>query len=165
MLEYQTVVLNNNHSVSCFFSGENVLDNYIKSYAQQDIKRKLAVTYVYPKNDTVVSGYYTLSSNSILSSDLNDDIKRKLPKYPLLPATLVGRLAVNKTVHSKGIGKTLLLDALFRAYDNSSKIGSMAVVVDALNQNAEQFYQHFGFTKFTSYNKLYIPMQTIGKLL
>lgn len=109
-----------------------------------------------------VIGYYTLSAYAIRPGDLPDRIARKLPRYPNLPATLIGRLAVDKRHHRKGFGEELLMDALKRSLESTSRIGSVAVVVEAENEGAIEFYRTYGFIQFPGApHKLFLPMQTI----
>lgn len=109
-----------------------------------------------------VIGYYTLSAYTINSGDLPDTVGKKLPRYPNLPATLIGRLAVDEQYQGKGFGEELLVDALKRSLENTSEIGSVAVIVEAENERAVKFYQAYGFIQFPgTLNKLFLPMQTI----
>ena len=112
-----------------------------------------------------ILGYYTLSAENIDLGGLAPEIAKKLPRYPRLPATLIGRLAVAQNCHGQGIGEFLLLDALRRSLENTGTIGSIAVVVDTMEERARQFYLHYDFIPFPdSPNRLFLPMKTIAKL-
>jgi ribosomal protein S18 acetylase RimI-like enzyme len=143
---------------------EEVLDVYLKRYATQDQKRRVAAVFVLPDDDLTVKGYYSLSSTNISSIDLPEKLLRKLPKHPHQPATLLGRLAVDRRNQKLGIGEILLLDALRRSYILSEQIRSIAVVVDALNQNVSEFYQQYGFIPLPDQPKLFMPIKTIRQL-
>jgi GNAT superfamily N-acetyltransferase len=83
-----------------------------------------------------------------------------VPCYPVLPATLIGRLAVDQRYRGKGLGELLLLDALSRSL--RSGIGSVAVVVDAKDANASRFYEYFGFRPIVGvHGRLYQMMKDI----
>ena len=111
-----------------------------------------------------IAGYYTLAATAIQLTDLPDVIIRKLPKYPLIPATLLGRLAIDKNYQNQGLGTFLLFDALQRSKNN--EVASMAVVVDAKNDQAKAFYEYHQFIPFSSQPlKLYLPMATILEML
>src|SRR5712672_467752 len=97
---------------------------------------------------TAVLGYYTLSSFGIDAGVLPPDVAKKLPRYPLIPATLLGRLAVDEKHHGEGTGEFLLMDALHRSLEQSVQIAAAAVVVEAIDERAARFYQHFGFIPF-----------------
>lgn len=130
------------------------------------MKRNIAITYVLTESgfDDVI-GYYTLSSANIELKNLSEQEIKKLPRYPLLPATLIGRLAVDIKYQKKRIGELLLVHALKTSLETSKKIASVAVIVDAKNDTAAEFYKHFGFTRFPSApSKLYLLIQTIEKL-
>jgi len=90
---------------------------------------------------------------------------KKFPKYVEVPATLLGRLAIDKEFHRQGLGEYLLLDALFNAWEQSNVIASFAVVVDAIDEEAVQFYMAHGFTRFEQENgKMFIVMKTIEEI-
>ncbi len=158
--------LDGNHQKANFVSGSIQLDNYLKNQAGQDIKRNISVTYALTAtNSSDVLGYYTLSSISIDVSELSDEYMKKLPKYPMLPGILIGRLAVDSHHQRKKIGAHLLIDALKRSLLISSQIGINAVIVDAKDDNATKFYQHYGFIPFPSNShKLFLPINTIWAL-
>ena len=74
------------------------------------------------------------------ASELPDTLAKKLPRYPHLPVTLLGRLAVDQGMKGKGMGEYLLLDALRRCLEAAGNIAAMAVLVDAKDDAAEAFY-------------------------
>jgi predicted GNAT family N-acyltransferase len=111
-----------------------------------------------------IVGYYTLSAFSIESGELPDAIARKLPRYPLLPATLIGRLAVSQAHHGRGLGRVLLADALKRSFNSTSNVGSIGVIVDALDEGARAFYIRHQFAQLKDHaSRLFLPMATIEK--
>ena len=143
------------------------LDRYLKQQASQDAKKRAAVPYVLVSEDNRIAGYYTLSSDNIRADDLPLELVKqlKLPRYPVIGATLIGWLARDLSFRGKGIGELLLVDALKMALAMSRKIASAAVVVDAKDANAHQFYTEFGSLGFPdTVNRLFLPMQTIEKL-
>lgn len=159
--------LNKTHHRQRFSCGIELLDDYLHKRAGQDYRRHVSITYVL--NDieqNQVVGYYTLSSTSIELIELSDKLKSKLPQYPLLPATLIGRLAVDINYQKQTLGGMLLVDALNRAYQHINAIASIAVIVDAINDHAIKFYTKYGFVPtLSNKSKLYLPMETISKLL
>lgn len=123
-----------------------------------------AAVFVLAEGATVI-GYYTLSSFSVSPGDLPPEVARKLPRYPNLPATLIGRLAVDAKFHKQGFGERLLIDALKRSLVNTAEIGSVAVVVEAETENAIAFYLSYGFVQLPDRpSKLFLPMKTIAPL-
>lgn len=158
--------LNSAHKKSDFSCGKEVLDNYIHKQANQDVKRKLSACFVVTdKSRNLIKGYYTLSNNSISQEFITVQIQEKLPEsYETIPTTLLGRLAIDHRFQGQGVGKLLLMNALKRSYDTSKTIDSFAVVVDPMDQDAENFYDKYGFIKLPDSGKMFLPMKTIKQL-
>ena len=147
-----------------FSSGKPMLDNYFYHQASQDIRRKLSICFV-KLESLQIQGYYTLSSNSISQEQIPRDFAKRLPPaYSSLPTILLGRLAVDKKYQGQGIGKLLLVDALKRCYLSSKTIGSFAVIVDPLDEEAERFYSKYGFISIPDSGKMFLAMKTIQQL-
>lgn len=90
----------------------------------------------------------------------------KLPRYPVVPATLIGRLAVDKRFRGKGTGELLLMDALARCLEVSKLVASAAVIVDAKDERAKGFYIKYGFMELPGADKrLFIPIGTVEAML
>ena len=112
-----------------------------------------------------LAGYYTLSATSIRLGELPSDVAEELPRYPLVPATLLRRLAIDAGYQGKRLWEFLLMDALHRSYTQSQSIASMAVVVDAKDEGVVRFYERYGFITFPEQpHRLFLPMKTIAKL-
>lgn len=151
------------HDRSEFESGVKSLDRYFRTQAGQDARKNMAAPFVLALPEGTVVGYYTLSSTSAQLAELPAQTVRKLPKYPLVPATLLGRLAVDRRHQGKGYGRFLLGDALHRAA--RSEIASFAVIVDAKDENARRFYERESFLPFPDQPmKLFRPMTDIRRL-
>lgn len=158
--------LNSAHKKSDFSCGKEILDNYLHKQANQDIKRKLSACFVVKEDQTeLIIGYYTLSNNSILLEDIPENVRKKLPRsYKTIPTTLLGRLAIDNNFQGQGLGKLILIDTLKRSFELSKTIGSFAVVVDPIDEDAERFYNKYGFLKLPDSGKMFLPMKTIGQL-
>lgn len=158
--------LNSNHRKKEFSCGKEMLDNYLHKQANQDIKRKLSACFVLIDKETdLLKGYYTLANNSIALELIPEEFQKKLPNsYKSIPTTLLGRLAIDNRFQKQGVGKLLLVDALKKSYDISKSIGSFAVIVDPIYEDAEQFYTKFGFIKLPDSGKMFLPMNTIKTL-
>lgn len=114
----------------------------------------------------VVAGYFTLSSFSVTLHDLPAEVVKRLPRYPEVPATLLGRLAVEMRHQGRGLGVLLLLEALSRSVRASKRVGSAAVVVDVLDEHAHAIYRHFEFMPFRDDpRRLFLPMSAVAALL
>ncbi|MBB6004795.1 GNAT family N-acetyltransferase [Arcicella rosea] len=165
-MQAQIQKLANLHKKDTFSCGQPLLDNYISKQANQDVKRKLSVCYVLVDDEQTVKGYYTLSANAIKKDSLPEELSKKLPKsYEDLPVILLGRLAIDKSFQGKGFGEILLLDALNECYQLSNQLGTIAVVVDAIDTKAQAFYESYGFILLPSSGKMFLPMKTIEDLI
>jgi GNAT superfamily N-acetyltransferase len=137
--------LSADHNRSSFSCASEPLDRYFREQASQDIKRRIATCFVAVSIvGQDVAGYYTLTATSVALNALAPEITRKLPRYPVVPAVLLGRLAVARDYQGQGLGGVLLADALTRTA--RAELGVFAMVVDAKDDTAQRFYEHFGFT-------------------
>lgn len=156
------------HDRAAFSCGQERLDVYLKQQASQDVRKRVAAVYVLTPDGKTIAGYYTLSQYSVDAGELPEELTRKLhlPKYDKLPATLLGRLARDRQFRSYGLGETLLMGALKRALEHSRNIASLAVVVDAKDEIAAEFYRSYGFIDLPDHrDRLFIPMRTIDQLM
>ncbi|WP_235263386.1 GNAT family N-acetyltransferase [Nitrincola sp. A-D6] len=155
--------LDGDHDRSGFHCGVASLDDYIQKQARQDVKRRISRVFVATtmEQPNSIVGYYTLSTLSIELSQLPQALARKLPRHPV-PAALLGRLAVNQAAQSHGVGQMLLVDAIKRTLAVSDEIAIYAMVVDAIDERAQHFYEQFGFSLLSSGNqRLFLPLKFI----
>lgn len=129
-----------------FQCGHEPLDEYIRHYASQDVRRNVARVFIArPENDPQqLAGFFTLSAGSVSCSSLPPSLARKLPRYPV-PVALIGRLAVDKKFQGKGLGSILLADTRKKVSQASSVLAVAGIIVDAKDDQAISFYRHFGF--------------------
>jgi len=162
--EYRVEPLGATHDRAAFESGAPELDQYLHRQAGQDARRRVATPFVLLDHTNSIVGYYTLSASSVQLAELPEAIVRKLPRYPSLPATLLGRLAVSRAHRGHGLGRVLLIDALGRSLQSTSQVASIGVVVDALDELAKAFYLHHEFRPLADHpNRLFFPMGDIEK--
>ncbi len=142
------------------------LDRYLQQQARQDAEKSVAAPFVLTAAPALrVLGDYTLSASLVNTSELPDTQAKKLPRYPQLPVTLLGRLAVDDSMKGKGIGQFLLMNALHRCLEAAGNIAAMAVLVDAKDDTAEAFYRHFGFLPLQQQpRRLYLSMKIVAGL-
>lgn len=155
------------HDRTGFTCGVDSLDAYLKRQAGQDMKRRVATTYVLVPNadPSRIAGYFTLSAFALLLSEVPDDVVKRLPKYDRVPAALIGRLARDATYRGDGVGELLLVEALARAHTASERVAAHAVVVDAMDAHAASFYRRYGFQPLADDpRRLFLPMATVAAL-
>ena len=150
------------HDRTSFDCGKPSLNDYLLKYARQNEERHASRTYVAVERDSSrVIAYYALSSGSIAYDDVPHEHRKHLGKYPV-PVVVLARLAVNLTHKGKGLGSCLLADALHRVLSVSEQIGVRAVVVNALDAEAREFYIHMGFLELTGDPlHLFLPIETV----
>jgi hypothetical protein len=164
-MAYRFEPLTKQHDRVGFCCASPPLNNYLQQLARKDTERKVAASFVMVEEmaPATIVGYYTLSAFTIEVAELPEEMQKKLPRYPKLPATLLGRLARDERF--PGSGSLLLMDALKRALRQSAQIASLAVVADAKDEKALKFYRKFGFASLGNHpNRVFLPMGTIEQL-
>lgn len=149
-----------------FDCGSEVLNRYLQRQASQDMKRKAAAVFVLvDAAGASILGYYALSSFTIETCRIPPEVAARLPRYPHLPATLIGRLAVDRRNQGRRLGEYLLMDALRRSLENTATVGSIAIVVDAKDENARNFYRRYDFISLPDQSdRLFLPMGAVEQL-
>lgn len=152
------------HEREEFCCGKASLDNFLRSLAGQYEKRSIGRTYVAVlAGGKRVCGYYTLAASAIPFQNLPAPIAKKLPRHPI-PVVLLGRLAVDQSVQGRGLGEHLLFDALWKCLDLSNQLGIFAVEIIALDSQAGEFYQKYGFVPLPDNDlHLYLPIKSIAE--
>ncbi|MFM8334347.1 MAG: GNAT family N-acetyltransferase [Opitutaceae bacterium] len=153
------------HDRDGFECGVPALNDYLRQQARKDAERHLAAVFVMVAEaaPSTIIGFYSLSNFSVELAELPAELIRKLPRYPRVPATLIGRLARDQRF--PGTGSLLLMDALLRAYAQTAVSGSVTVVAEAKDESAGGFYRKHGFVLLgLESNRWHLPMETIGRL-
>jgi len=159
--------LASHHDRAGFACGVESLDRYFRTQASQDVRRKANGVFVLASRGAPeeILGYYTLCATALAQGDVPVAARKHIPRYPLVSATLVGRLAVAATHQRQGLGALLLADAVQRAYASAGTVGSSMLVVDAISEQAAAFYEANGFVRLPDSLRLVLPMQMVGKLI
>lgn len=146
MISYRIRSFDSTIHAASFLCGQAELDEYIRRYAAQDVRRNVARVFVAtPESEPrQLAGFFTLSAGSVNCSDLPESLAKKLPRYPV-PVALIGRLAVASDFQGKGLGSILLADAYRKVAHASATLAVAGIVVDAKDGAAAAFYRHFGF--------------------
>lgn len=146
---------------AAFSCGEPALDDWFRNRAGQDQRRRVAQVFVARDDKLGIVGFYSLSAFSIVTHDLPEEIARKLPRYGVIPAVLIGRFARDVRVRGKGVGELLVADAFERILDTSRQVAIYAIIVDAKDEKASAFYQTFGFQPLPLHPlRLFLPLAT-----
>lgn len=154
------------HDREAFACGEESLDLYLQRQASQDVRRKANAVFVLvaAAEPRAILGCFTLCAYGLSPGVVPDEARKHLPRYPLVSATLLGRLAVASSHHGQRLGGALLVRALRKAHENADVVGSSMVVVDAIHEKAAAFYAAHGFVRLPESLRLVLPMQSIAKL-
>jgi len=162
--DYRVEALSDKHRREEFSCGIVALDRYLHNQARQDVSKGVAAAFVLTSDSATIAGFYTLSATVLNLRDLPDDFARRLPRYPSVPATLLGRLAVSTEYRGKGLGESLLIDAMKRVLMTTHDVASAAIVVDAKDELARQFYVQYDFIPLPSQeDRLFFPVKKIAK--
>ena len=149
-----------------FDCGSEELNNFLKAKARQNQKAGFNRTFVAVKSDDPdkkVLGFYSLSMGEIDLSNLPEALRKKFPKHPV-PIARMGRLAVDKSTQGQGLGKFLLVDAMKRVQTASASVGVYALLVDAKDDPAKNFYKKYGFIELTDEPMtLFLPLASFPK--
>lgn len=157
--------LSREHDRDAFDSGEPALDDFLRRHARQNQDKNVSRTYVAVRSgERRVLGFYTLASGAVDFEHLPDNVRKRLPRYPV-PVVHLARLAVDRSVQGLRLGEFLLLDALRRAVGVADVLGVFAVEVAAKHERAREFYLRYDFRSFVDERlRLYLPIETIRKL-
>lgn len=153
---------------AAFSCGADALDRYLRERARKEMEGRIAaVRVLYDSSENRLAGYYTLSAVAVERDDLPSGLTHRVAKYRVYPATLLGRLAVDRHYQGRRLGGRLLLDALARALDASREVASFAVITDAKDKDAQSFYERYGFHTLSIRqpgHRLFLPMGTVEQL-
>ena len=154
------------HDREGFDCGVGALNEYLSKRARKDVASGVAACFVATEEEggSRIAGYYTLSAATIERASLPEKLLKKLPRYPQLPATLLGRLAVSVNLRGQGLGTRLLFSAMRRSADAAADVASIALVTDPKDEAAASFDQRFGFEPLTP-QRMFLPMRAVAELL
>lgn len=164
MIGFVTEALRRDHPRSGFASGVEALDRHLRDLALQVIKRRFAGCFVAIAENGDIEGFYTLAATHVPIDALPPETTKKLPRYPVIPALLLGRLAVASKYQGQGLGRALVADAAIRT--NSLGVGAFALIVDAKDESAVGFYEANGFELIPNQKRrLLLPIATALQIL
>ena len=157
--------LTREHDRAGFGCGEAALDRYFQTLVTQDVRRRIANCFVAVEAGTgLLAAFYTIAAAGITVLDLPAEEAKRLPRYPTLPAVRIGRLAVDRRFHGRGLGAALLADAARRSMQAPPAV--FTLLVDARNEQAASFYEHHGFRRLAGEPRtLFLPLATAEQTL
>lgn len=164
-MSLEVVLLNDRvHKREDFECRDEALNDFLKRRANQEHKKNISDTYVLANssNPQIILGYFTLSNNSVSFNNLPDEYRKRLPSYPSIGTTLLGRMARDRNTPS-GFGNTILKEAMKKSLERGS---FFALEVIAKNDALINYYKSFGFIPLLDDRMhLFLPRGTIDKLI
>jgi GNAT superfamily N-acetyltransferase len=131
------------HDLSQFSCGKPSLDNWLRTRALSNQKKGFTAVMVVHDVGRVV-GYYGLAPTAVVPTRLPRAIRTGQPPDPL-PCLLLGQLATDAQWRGQGIGTGLLKHALQRCVQGATLIGGRALIVNAVDEEAAEFWRRRGF--------------------
>ena len=152
------------HDGSRFHCGHESLDRWLRAEALRAHRAGIARTTVWVVPDApAVVAYHAIAPTQVARVDLPS---RSLSAgYSLVPGYLIGRLALDQSLHGQGLGSQLLLDAIERIVGAADRAGGRVIVVDAIDAAAHRFYTHHGFLPIEGSNRLVMKLSTARAIL
>lgn len=155
--------LDRRHDRSAFACGIRALDDWFRTRAGQDQRRRVAQVFV-ALDDQGIVGFYSLSMFTLALESLPANLAGKLPRYEAIPAALIGRLARHERARGSGIGDLLVADAVKRVLGAAESVAAYAIVVDAKDDRGRSFYLSHGFIPLPSRpNRLFLLAETAAR--
>lgn len=153
------------HDRASFTCGVPDLDDWLRTRASQDQRRRVAQVFV-ALDEQGIAGFYSLSMFTLALDSIPAGLARKLPRYDAIPAALIGRLARHTRVAGTGIGDLLVADAIVRVLAASQSVAAYAIIVDAKDNRGRRFYEGHGFIALPSHpNRLFLPTDVAAAAL
>jgi GNAT superfamily N-acetyltransferase len=164
---YRLEPLAKHHDRDGFNCGVDSLDLYLKTQASQDMRRKANAVFVLVSENLPrqIAGYFTLCAYGLAPGAIPEAARKHIPRYPMVSATLLGRLTIARELQGQGLGGILLAKALEKPYESADQVGSSMVVVDAIDARAAKFYVAHGFLQLPESMRLILPMRSIAAMI
>jgi GNAT superfamily N-acetyltransferase len=139
--------LDKRHLLDAFECGEVALDDWLKKYARTAQGSGSARVYVTTNDGKTVVGYYALAAAHVQPEAATERVSKGEPARRPIPVVLLARLAVDKNHHGRGIGRSLLQDAVLRSLQAAEFIGARAMLIHAKHDSARAWYEQYGFER------------------
>jgi GNAT superfamily N-acetyltransferase len=150
------------HRRDDFDCGDEALNDFLRRYARQQQERDFSRTYVVLAEDgATVAAFVSVSAGQVGTASFPAGLK--LPRYPV-PVLRIGRLAVDRRAQGQRLGRALVRFALNLALELAGRVGIHAVMVNAKNAAAREFYERLGFVAFRDAPlSLFLPVATLRR--
>jgi GNAT superfamily N-acetyltransferase len=153
------------HPRRAFRCGEEKIDDWLATKALQHQDKHLSVSKVLLDTSGAIAGYYTLATGQVDFSELPADVAKGLPRR-LLPVAVLAWLGVSTTHQGQGLGRLLLAQALRDCYEAGQTFAFVAVILDAINDAAKAFYQHWDFAELPGHpHRLFLSAKQLEALM
>ncbi len=146
-----------------FDSGQPELDVWLAEHALDAQRRRTARTFIRADESGVALAYYSLAAHVLQQAELPHGLARGEPRQ--IPAVLLARLALDRSLQGHGLGGVLLADALLRVVLASETVGARYVAVDSIDDRAAGFYEHHGFRRIPTTRRLVQSINDIAAAL
>lgn len=130
------------HDTTAFACGVESLDHWLKQRALKNQATGASRTFVVCDGNRVVA-YYALASSAVAVEIATGRLRRNMPAP--IPVVVLGRLAVDHSLQRSGMGRALVRDACLRVIAAADAIGIRGMIVHALSETAQAFYERVGF--------------------
>lgn len=137
--------LDKRHRLDTLECGEPVLDEWLQRYGRQAQASGSARVFVTTSDGEAVIGYYALAAANVEPESATERVRKGEPRHRPVPVVLLARLAVDRRHQGRGVGQSLLQDAVLRCLQAADSIGVRAMLVHAKHQEARAWYEHYGF--------------------
>lgn len=131
------------HRLDEFDCGKPALTDWLLRHARQAQGSGSARTFVACDGDRV-AGYFSLTVGQIDTLEVPERVRRGMGQYPI-PLIILARLAVALDYQRKGLGVSLLQDAIRRSIAVAEHAGIRALLTHPIDVQADAFYRRFGF--------------------
>ena len=163
-MRWQSRALDASHDLSRFHSGRDALDLWLRDQAVRGERAGVSRTTVWTApDDPIVVAFHAVAPTRFVRADLPS--RALSAGYTVVPGYLIGRLALDQTLHGQGLGSQLLLDALERIVSAATEAGGRLIAVDALDDHAHRFYRHHDFEPIEGSERLVMKISTARAVL
>jgi GNAT superfamily N-acetyltransferase len=157
--------LSRDHPRKAFTSGQEQVDDWLRTNALQNQDKRLSVTKVLLDEAGAIAGYYTLATGQVDFSDLPAEVAKRLPRRAL-PVAVLAWLGVSAGRQGQGLGRLLLAQALRDCYEAGKTFAFIAVILDCVSDAAKAFYRRYDFEELPGHPyRLFLSARRLEALM